>query len=135
MCDIGTCRSCRLDDRLTDRVMGTKRDYLGVVDLPTREENYANRGKGPGGTFLMQAVNNRRREGPPPKTAAEKKRAQVARRMAERTEGENGKPYAPNSPCHGSYSGYNEWFCRCDPCTSAYSIGRKERKARKEQNA
>lgn len=37
-------------------------------------------------------------------------------RMKLRTTGDNGRPFAPLAPSHGSSSAVTYWGCRCDPC-------------------
>jgi hypothetical protein len=36
---------------------------------------------------------------------------------------------------HGTIGGYNNWYCRCRPCTDAYSARRSENKRRKAARA
>lgn len=41
-----------------------------------------------------------------------------ARRYAERV-WRDGYWYAPRLKTHGTWNGYNNWYCHCPPCTEA----------------
>ncbi|ADD80951.1 gp060 [Rhodococcus phage ReqiPepy6] len=125
MCEAGTCRPCRLEDRLTDRVMGTTRDYIEFVKLPTVEQNMANRKIH--GLSLISSTNSKvQRQTPPPgnlsskESIAARKKRENAKRKANR-ELRNGRLYSLGCPEHGTPSGYKHWHCRCAPCTDAHT--------------
>lgn len=47
-------------------------------------------------------------------------RTNRSRRFAQRVwDEEGGYWYAPNLKNHGTWNGYNNWYCRCPPCTDA----------------
>lgn len=109
--------------------MGVQREYI-IGKLPTMAENIMNRKvigfslhttkRSAANTLTIPPVV----EAAPPKkrgsglTRAERVKLQKETRMAER-EMVDGRLVSINCPCHGTYSGYRNWYCRCLPCSAA----------------
>lgn len=55
-----------------------------------------------------------------------------ARRYAERIWRDD-HWYAPRLGQHGTWNGYNNWFCRCPPCTRANTDRTQKRRADDEE--
>lgn len=55
-----------------------------------------------------------------------------ARRYAERTWRE-GYWYAPRLRTHGTWNGYNNWYCHCPPCTQANTDRTNQRRANEKE--
>ena len=129
MCDDGTCRPCRLEDRLTDRAMGVAREYKDLVILPTREENYANLGN----VIGNQLNSSTRKSKAPSETRTERLRRRRVENRAERVE-IDGRLVHPRAK-HGTDHGYFYYGCRCEPCTERHRHHKRKAKERERATA
>ena len=147
MCDTGECRPCRQALRELDKTMGSVRSYISARP-PGREANEDTR-KVVGGSLMSnrtsvmttgEAPVNFLEEGKAPSTPSyllEKRKP--TRTKAERTrdlrearkedrELIDGRLVSVDCPCHGTYNGYLNWYCRCLYCSIAHSNHKADRK-------
>jgi len=52
-----------------------------------------------------------------------------ARRYVERVWHADGYWYSPRLRVHGTWNGYNNWYCHCPPCTRANTDKTQNRRA------
>lgn len=181
MCEEGTCRPCRLEERLTDRAMGTVRTYIPDPKLPSLEENLRNRKVA--GLSLMSNTKSKptpnsmrptttttKIQEPAPKPAPtpmvmrdtkldiseplvepvaplesvttryslmdkdERKKThkdKLEYRKKNRVM-RSGRLTSTILQTHGTFSGYNNWFCRCAQCTGAYNKRKNENRRKRK---
>lgn len=138
MCATGECRSCRLELRLLDKAMGSARTYQRPA-LRSLEQNIAG-GRVMGNSLISARKYNINNEPAPVNYMTDRKpvsepviptrtKAQQAadRREArknDRTLDIDGRLIANDCPCHGTYNGYLNWYCRCIPCSEADRVYR-----------
>lgn len=146
MCDAGTCRPCRMEDLRMDRVMGAARGYI-TPTLPSLEENIQKR-KVIGNSLISAKrstitrpklvipkktdISEPTQVPPKRKTTYSQAQAKWVKELSETRKKDRelveGRLVSIDCHCHGTYSGYINWFCRCVPCTKAYSDKRAGRK-------
>ena len=132
MCATGECRSCRLEARLLDKAMGSVRTYQRPT--PRSLEQNAAGGRVMGNGLVSAKRYNSVQEPAPVNYMSEHKPVSEpviptrtkAQQAADRREFRrndrtlvNGRLEANDCPCHGTYNGYLNWYCRCIPCSDA----------------
>lgn len=131
MCEMGTCRTCRMELRQIDGLMGSTRSYL---DKRQPRTSRSARGIGNG-------LDDKRKSSILPYKAPLSypegcTRAERAALLAEERKNDREPVLIDGEirmvsiycPCHGTYSGYINWHCRCGNCTPAYKQHRASKR-------
>lgn len=130
MCEMGTCRPCRMEERRLDREMGSTRTYI-IGRLPTLQENIESR-KVIGHSLLATKPSKVMNARPPELqyepgiTRNERQRRRRAYRKSQ-TVMVDGQKVSTICDCHGTLAGYKDWYCHCKECVDAYHAFEKSK--------
>ena len=138
MCATGECRSCRLEARLLDKAMGSVRTYQRPTPRSLEQNAAGGRVMG-NGLISAKRYNTQQEPAPvnymtdhkpssepviPTRTKAQQAADRREARKNDRTLDIDGRLVANDCPCHGTYNGYLNWYCRCIPCSEADRVYR-----------